>query len=104
MTSTERRSFTKQPGESYTIAIEYLGNLPGTATLSSGTVAAIDVGSGASASGTVLATTTATISGTQSKIKVTAGTAGHEYKITFTNTLSTGEILEDDVFMRVDEI
>lgn len=96
--------FQKQPGEDYSIAIEFLDKLPTGRTLTSGTVAALDLGTGTSASATVLASTTATISGTQARVKVQAGTHGKDYKITFLCDLDNGETLEEDVIMKVREI
>lgn len=93
-------SFDKQPAESYTIAIEFLGKLPSGASLSSGTVAGYDIQANAT-DNTVLASTTATISGTQARVKVQAGTTSKDYKITFTCTLSDSSILEEDIIMRV---
>lgn len=94
-------SFPKQPAEAYTIAMDYTNKLPTGATVSSGTVAAVDLVDNSSASSTVLASTTATISGAQARVKVQAGTNGRSYIVTFTTTLSNGDILEDDVRMDV---
>lgn len=92
--------FEKQPGESYTIEIEFLNRLPSGTSLSSGTVSATDL-STMTTDNTVLASTTATISGTKAKTKVQAGTHGKDYKITFLTTLNDSSVLEEDVEMRV---
>jgi hypothetical protein len=92
--------FLKQPAETYTVAIEYAGKLPSGATIVSGTVAAVRLDTGAT-DNTVLASTTATISGTQVRAKVQAGTDGLDYRLTFAVTLSTGDLLEDDLVMKV---
>lgn len=81
--------------------MDYTNKLPTGATVSSGTVAAVDLVDNSSASSTVLASTTATISGAQARVKVQAGTNGRSYIVTFTTTLSNGDILEDDVRMDV---
>lgn len=96
-------SFVKQPAEKRTIAIEYQDELATGVTLSGGTVAAVNLSDGSSASATVLVSTTATISGTQARAQVQAGTNGTDYKITFLTTLSNSDIWEDDVTMKVKE-
>lgn len=96
-------SFNKQPAEKRTIAIEYARELPSGVTLVSGTVAATNLSDNSSASGAVLVSTTATISGTQAKVQTQAGTNGIDYKITFLTTLSNGDIWEDDIIMKVGE-
>lgn len=95
--------FEKQSAEAYTIAIEFSGKLPSGATLSSGTVTAQNTTTGLT-DNTVLGSTTATISGTQAKVKVQAGTNQVTYKITFTLTLSDASILEEDIRMKVVDI
>lgn len=92
--------FEKQSSEAYTIAIEFVGRLPSGASLSSGTVTAQNLSTGATDT-TVLASTTATIATTQAKVKVQAGANQTSYKITFTLTLSDASILEEDVTMKV---
>lgn len=95
-------NFTKQPAEKRTIAVEYLNELPSGVTVVSGTVAAVD-GNGVDVASTVLTSTTATISGTQARAQVKAGTSGVDYKITFLTTLSNTDIWEDDILMQVRE-
>lgn len=96
-------TFQKQPAEAYTIAIEFLNKLPTGATVSSGTVSAFDV-QAAATDNTVLASTTATTTDTQARVKVQAGTNGKDYKITFAVTLSDSSVLEEDVLMQVRSI
>lgn len=102
MKEQDIEEFSKNPSEKITIAIEFSGKLPSGASLSSGTVTAYDQTAGATDT-SVLTSTTATISGTQSKVQVRAGTHGKNYKITFVNTLDTGDILEDEIIMQVRE-
>jgi hypothetical protein len=94
------KEFIKQPAESYTIAVEFTGKLPTGATLTSGTVSAVRLDTGA-ADNSVLASTTATIVGTQARVKVQAGTSGVDYKVSFLVTLSNSDLLEEDIEMRV---
>lgn len=94
------KEFEKQPAESYTIAVEFAGKLPSGASLASGTISAVRLDTGAT-DNSVLASTTATIVGTQARVKVQAGTSGIDYKITFLLTLSNGDLLEEDVLMRL---
>lgn len=95
--------FEKQPGESYVIAIEWQGRLPTGANLASGSVNATRYPDMVT-DNSVLVSTIATISGTQSMTKVRAGETGRDYRITFSMTLDTGDILEEDVLMQVREI
>jgi hypothetical protein len=92
--------FLKQPNESYTIAIEFAGQLPAGASLVSGTVSAVRLDTGAT-DNSVLASTTLTISGTQARVKVQAGTDGVDYRVTSLVTLSTSDVLEEDLLMKV---
>jgi len=93
-------TFTKQPSEAFTTGLEFSGKLPTGESLSSGTVTAYDP-AGTDVSSTVLSGTTATISGTQALIKVWAGTHGVDYRIKFVLTLTNGDILEEDLTMKV---
>ena len=93
--------FTKQPAEDYDIALDFNGKLPAGASLSSGTVSAIRLDTGADQTAVVLGSTVATISGTQASIHIQAGTDGIQYKITILFTLSTGRHLEEDLIMSV---
>lgn len=95
--------FAKQPAESYTIAVEFLGKLPSGVSLSSGTISAVRLDTGAT-DNSVLASTTATIVGTQARVRVQAGTGGIDYKLTFLCTLSNGDLLEEDVVMEVESL
>lgn len=94
------QTIIKQPLESYTVGFEFAGKLPSGVTLTSGTVSAMNIGSGAT-DNTVLASTTATISGTQAVVKVQGGVNGQMYRVTFLLTLSNGDILEEDLEMQV---
>lgn len=94
------RVFRKQPSETYPIAIDYTNRLPEGLTLSSGTVAALNVQTNLT-DNTVLSSTTGTVSGSKLRAKVQAGVNGSDYKITFTATLSDSSILEDDITMQV---
>jgi len=94
--------FSKQPSEAYPIGVEFSGQLPAGTALVSGTVSAMNMTTGLT-DNAVLGNTTATISGTQSKVKVQAGVDGVQYKITFLVTLDDGSILEEDLLMNVDE-
>jgi hypothetical protein len=93
-------TFSKQPAETYTIGVDFTGKLPAAATISSGTVAAVDA-AGTDMTGTVLASGTATIVGNEARVKVLAGVHGQDYRIRFQVTLSNSDLLEEDVLMRV---
>ena len=94
------RRFNKQPSETYTIAVDFVGALPVGETPFSGTVSARKYETGVT-DNTVLSSTTATISGTQARIRVLGGTSGLVYRITFLVTLTNNDLLEEDVDMFV---
>ena len=91
----------KQPGENWPIAIKCKGALPTGLSLASGTVSAIRLDTNAT-DNTVLASTTPTISGTDAILRIQAGAAGVDYKITALLLLSDGiSLLEEDVLLHV---
>lgn len=93
-------TFSKQSSETYTIGVDFTGKLPTGATISSGTVSAKDQ-AGTDMTATVLSGTSATIMMNEARIKVLAGLHGQNYRIRFLITLSTSDLLEEDVLMRV---
>ncbi len=90
--------FYKQPSETYTIAMDFVGRIPPTVTISSDSVTAVDE-DGSDASATVISSSTS--SGTEVQAVVQAGSTGTDYRITISATLSNSEVLEEDVLMRV---
>jgi hypothetical protein len=96
------QSFGKRPGEKYPIAVEFKDRLPPGQTLSSATASATVVATGATASSTVLESTTGSIVGTQALITVQAGTHGVNYELVVNAVLSGGGDLEEAVQMVVD--
>lgn len=97
-------SFTKQPAETYKIAIEFADRLPFSATLASVVWSAIETSTGNSATATVIEDVAGEISGTQARVIVKAGTSGKAYKLTALVTLDDDSILEEDLIMAVVEI
>lgn len=94
-------TFSKQPAEKYTIAIDFLDRLPTGRSITSAAITASIISSGADATATVIDTPTATISGTQVQFTVKAGTTAVDYKLTATVTLDNAHILEEDLTMKV---
>lgn len=92
----------KTPNEKYTITVDFEDRLPTGATVSSGTVGAIDLSNGQSTED-VIGSTTATVTTTTAAVVLQAGTANKDYKITFTVTLSNSNILEEVIELRVRE-
>ncbi len=90
----------KQPSENQPLAFEFAGKLPTGTSLASGTVSAVRLDAGTT-DNSVLASTTLTISGTQARFRVQAGTGGLAYKITALVTLSDGSVLEEDLLLNV---
>ena len=95
------KEFEKQPAENWPIAFEFKDKLPPGLSLTSGTISAVRLDTGAS-DNTVLASTTLQISGTQAIMRVQAGTNGIDYKITAMVLLSDAvSVLEEDAVMHV---
>ena len=94
------QSTIKQPQERYTMGFGFTGYLPAGATLSSGTVSAVRLDTGA-ADNSVLDSLALTISGDQALVRVKDGLDGVDYKLTFLVTLSNGDVLEEDLIVQV---
>ena len=92
--------FTKQPVETFPIAIEFAGRLPPGASLASGTATG-RVAATLATDNSILFSQTVTVDGTLAKVRVQNGTDGILYKISFVMTLSDNSILEEDVLMDV---
>lgn len=90
----------KRPTEAYSIAVEFVGKLPAATSLASGTLNAVNRTTGLT-DNTVLASTTATISGTQAIFKGQVGTSPTDYLITLTVTLNDGSVLVEEVLLQV---
>lgn len=97
----DSQHFIKQPSEVRTIGISFLGILEDGITIDSSDVTAKDFDSGTDATALVVKTPTGTIKDGIVRAVVQGGTVGRRYKITFKTTLSNGDILEDDLVMRV---
>lgn len=95
--------FQKQPGEKYTVAVDFSapGALPDGVTISSCAATAYNAADGSSAS-SVLGTSGG-VSGSRATVQVQAGTSGADYNIKLAITLSNSEILEEDLLMEVRE-
>jgi hypothetical protein len=94
-------TFPKQPTETYTVGVDFADKLPTGASVSTGTVTAIDP-AGVDVSGTVLSDTSVTVSGTKALIRVLAGVHGLAYRLKFVCTLSNGDVREKDLLMSVE--
>jgi len=94
----------KQPDEQVTYAFEFKNRLAFGAALSSGTISATDTSDSSDVTGTLLSSSSVTISGTQARFRVIAGTAGRTYRITGQITLDNGDLLEEDVLFAIANI
>ena len=94
-------TYTKRPSENYSVAIEWAGKMPTGLTLQSGTLTAVDHGTGADVTGTVLASPSAVIAGTQASFTGRAGNSPTDYLITLTVTLSDGSLRVQEVLLQV---
>lgn len=97
-------NFEMEPSEKQGVGIDYsvTGSLPTSATVSSGTVAAINLADGTDAS-SILSSTTATTTTSTTAIYVTAPASsnGNRYSITFTTTISDGSIFKEDIYLTI---
>ena len=93
--------FLKQPSEEFTIALDFSGDLDTGETLSSAVVTATD-SAGTDVTATIVVSDA--VSGDTWAVRVQAGTAGSDYKITVVVTTSTGQVYEHEVMMRVREL
>lgn len=90
----------KQPAERYGYGPDFTNRLPTGATLSSGTIRAIDLSTN-STDNSILASTTATITGNVAYATLVNGVDGKDYQITWTCTLSDSSILVEDAILKV---
>ena len=93
--------FLKQPSEEFTIAVDFSGDLDTGETLDSAVVTATD-STGADVTSTIVASDA--VSGNAWAVRVRAGTAGQDYKITVVATTSDSQVYEHEVTMRVREL
>lgn len=93
--------FEKYPSETYPIGVDYTGKAPSGAVLSSGVWTAEDTFDSSDASTVVLLTTSAIIDGMVAKCRVKSGTLNKLYKLGITATFDTGDVLHDNVYMRI---
>jgi 23S rRNA pseudoU1915 N3-methylase RlmH len=94
-------SMTKQSAERRTRSIDFADKIPATVTLSSAVAVVTITATGEVVTGSLLATGTCTISGTNASFVVLGGSNGVDYKITVTATLSSSDILTADIMLRV---
>lgn len=93
--------FIKISTEKMPLSIDMTNRLPSSTTISSVTISAIDLSSNSDVSGTVLVSTTGTISGNVVKGIVQSGTLNKDYEIKFTCTLSDSSILVEKLKMKI---
>lgn len=96
-------NFFKQPFEQFTVGMNFALALPTAATLSSCVVAVQDMADGTDQTTAMLVSPTATIAGAIASVQIKAGTAGHVYNLRFRATLNTGELLEEDASLSVQQ-
>lgn len=91
----------KQPNETLTITVDFVNRL-GSATISTATVTSRNQATGASTTATIVSGS-ATISTSKVLQKVHAGTSGDTHILTFSVTLSDGQIKENEVVLPIFE-
>lgn len=89
------KSLKKTPSEVLKVRTSYTDELTSGVTLSSATVSAASCADGADVSGSLLASTTGTVSGSDVFFTVQAGEDGGLYVVRLVATLSDSSVLED---------
>lgn len=101
-------SLIKQPGEKFTIGVDFANDLASGETIGTATMTCVDTSDNTDASATVFSGvySIATGDATSSRIdqKIQAGTDGKEYKVTFKANTSSSNIFEADVYITVEEL
>ena len=92
----------KQPSEDLVYGIDFADEIASGVSLSSITWSAKRLDTLAT-DNTVLQSTTGTVSGTEGRCKIIDGVDGVDYQLTSIATLSDGNVLEDEILMRVRE-
>lgn len=95
--------FTKQVASAYDIAVDFTNKLDTGRSLSSCVVTAEDLYDNSDATSTVLDDGTGVVAGSVVSEGIKAGTEGHQYKIVFKATLDNADVLEEEVFMLVED-
>ncbi len=94
----------KQTRERLPLAFQFRDRLPLGAQLASGLFSAINIDTLADVTATILASPNGTVSGTEVRFSVIAGTDGDVYKITLLATLTDGSVLEEDALIAMGDI
>jgi hypothetical protein len=96
-------SFFKQPSEQFVVGMDFALALPTAATVSSAVCAVLDTTDSTDQTAALLVSSTCTIAGAIAKVTLKAGTAGHLYNLRFRATLNTGDIIEEDATLSVQQ-
>lgn len=94
-------AFIKQPSEKIPVTMDFTNTMDGTEAISTTSVKAYEYDSETDVSATLIGSSST--SGSTVISVVQAGTNQNKYKITFKITTDSGNIYEEDVFMRVIE-
>lgn len=94
--------FLKQPSEEFTIALDFSGDLETGETIASKTVTASDLADSSDQTATIIVSSS--IDGSRVRVRVRAGTNGHDYKITAVATTNLSQVYEHEVIMRVRDL
>lgn len=95
--------FAKQVADAYDIGIDFTDKLATGRSVTSAVVTAIDLHDNSNATSTVLETAGATVASNIVSKGVKAGTQGHTYKLVCKATLDNADVLEEEVFMLVED-
>ena len=86
----------------FDIGVDFTDKLASGRTISSCTVGAIVLKTGANATSTVLADGTASVVGAVATEQITGGSAGQKYRLRFTATLDDSSTISEDVYLFVE--
>lgn len=92
----------KQPAETFSVTVDFTPRMASGEALTSAVVTAIKMSDGSDASSSVI--TSSSVSTPNVSIRIKAGTAGEDYKVTVRATTTTTEVYEKDFLIQVREL
>ena len=92
---------TKQPGESYKVAVDFAKRLQSGEALATPTVTSKKVSDGSDSSGTIVSQVA--VSGTKVEARLAAGTHGDDHTVQYRSTTNLGNTYEDEITLLIRE-
>jgi hypothetical protein len=94
--------YFKEPFEQFTVGMDFTLALPPSASVSSGSITVQDMADGTDQTATI-APGAVNIVGATAQVRIQGGTKGHLYNLRWRVTLNTGELLEEDATLSVQQ-